>query len=385
MRIYLRISIAVLGLVVIVGTVGTVKGLQIGRMVAHGEAFAPPPQPVTVAPVNRTTWESTLKAVGSLDAVQGVMVTAELSGKVGQIHLSPGDFVEAGQLLLQQDVSVETAQLRAAESDAALARKNLERARKLVKEKVIPRADFDQRKSRFDQAAAQVDLIRATIAKKTIRAPFAGRLGIRRVNLGEVLESGQPIVSLQSLDPIYVDFQLPQQEVGRLTAGLAVRVQIEALGDLALEGRVTAVNPEVDRRSRNVTVQATLANPDERLRPGMYATVTVVLPEEREVLTIPATAVSYAPYSDSVFVVEAAENGEAGDRKRKVLPHQKVVRQQFVQLGEQRGDFIAVHKGLEAGQAVVSTGVFKLRNGQPVVIDNQLAPDFEAAPTPEDA
>jgi membrane fusion protein (multidrug efflux system) len=376
---YLRISIVIFGLVIIVGAIGTVKGLQIGRMVAHGEAFTPPPQVITVAPVNHTTWESTLKAVGSLEAVQGVMVTAELSGKVDRIDLTPGDFVQAGQLLLQQDVSVETAQLRAAESDATLARKNLERARQLVGQQVIPRADFDARKSRYDRAAAQVDLIRATIAKKTIRAPFAGRLGIRRVNLGEVLESGQAIVSLQSLDPIYVNFQLPQQEVGRLEAGLEVRVLIEALGDLAMEGRVTAVNPEVDSRSRNITVQATLSNPDERLRPGMFATVEVVLPEEREVLTVPATAVSYAPYSDSVFVVETGEEGAAGD------DNQRVLRQQFVQLGEQRGDFIAVKKGLAAGQTVVSTGVFKLRNGQPVVIDNHLAPDFENAPTPADA
>jgi membrane fusion protein (multidrug efflux system) len=370
-----------MGLVVVVAAIGTVKGLQIGRMVAHGEAFAPPPQAVTIAPVNQTMWEFTLKAVGSLEAVQGVMVTAELSGKVDRIDLTPGNFVQAGQLLLQQDISVETAQLRAAKSDAVLARKNLARARELVDQQVIPRADFDERKSQFDRAAAQVDLIRATIAKKTIRAPFAGRLGIRQVNLGEVLDTGQSIVSLQSLDPIYVNFQLPQQEVGRLTKGLRVRVQIEALGELAMEGRVTAVNPEVDSRSRNITVQATLSNPDERLRPGMFATVAVVLPENREILTIPTTAVSYAPYSDSVFVVETAEadSGAASDQ------HQKVLRQQFVQLGEQRGDFVVVRKGLAAGQTVVSTGVFKLRNGQPVVVDNQLAPDFEAAPTPADA
>jgi membrane fusion protein (multidrug efflux system) len=385
MRTYTRISIAIIGLVVVVGAIGAIKGLQIGRMVAHGEAFAPPPQAITVAPVNRTTWESTLKAVGSLEAVQGVMVTAELSGKVHRIDLAPGGSVQAGQLLLQQDISVETAQLRAAESEAALALKNLERARKLVDQQVIPRADFDDRKSRFDQAAAQVDLIRATIAKKTIRAPFAGRLGIRQVNLGEVLDSGQPIVSLQSLDPIYVNFQLPQQEVGRLAAGLKVRVRIEALGDLAMAGEVTAVNPEVDSRSRNITVQAILANPDERLRPGMFATVEVVLPHETEVLTIPATAVSYAPYSDSVFVVETAETVAAGPQGAAGGQSQKVLRQQFVQLGEQRGDFIAVHKGLEAGQSVASTGVFKLRNGQPVVIDNQLAPVFEVAPTPADA
>jgi membrane fusion protein, multidrug efflux system len=330
-----------------------------------------------VAPVNASRWETTLNAVGSLEAVQGVMVTAEMPGKIVHLELQSGAQVVAGQLLVQQDISVETAQLRSAESDAALALKNLERARKLVAQQVIPRATFDERKSRHERAAAQVALIRATIAKKTIRAPFSGRLGIRQANLGEVLESGQPIVSLQALDPIYVNFQLPQQEVGKLAPGLKVRVGIEALEDVVVEGKVTALNPEVDSRSRNITIQATLANPHERLRPGMFATVALILPAQQEVLTIPATAVSYAPYSDSVFVVES--DGQAAESDNKVL------RQQFVQLGQQRGDFVVVAQGLEAGQTVVSTGVFKLRNGQSVAIDNQLAPTFETAPTPEDA
>jgi membrane fusion protein, multidrug efflux system len=377
MKMITRVFITIAGLLILVGAIGAVKGLQIGRMVAHGKAFAPPPQTVTVAPVNASRWETTLNAVGSLEAVQGVMVTAEMPGKIVHLELQSGAQVVAGQLLVQQDISVETAQLRSAESDAALALKNLERARKLVAQQVIPRATFDERKSRHERAAAQVALIRATIAKKTIRAPFSGRLGIRQANLGEVLESGQPIVSLQALDPIYVNFQLPQQEVGKLAPGLKVRVGIEALEDVVVEGKVTALNPEVDSRSRNITIQATLANPHERLRPGMFATVALILPAQQEVLTIPATAVSYAPYSDSVFVVES--DGQAAESDNKVL------RQQFVQLGQQRGDFVVVAQGLEAGQTVVSTGVFKLRNGQSVAIDNQLAPTFETAPTPEDA
>ncbi|MDJ0784418.1 MAG: efflux RND transporter periplasmic adaptor subunit [Desulfosarcinaceae bacterium] len=379
MKLFTRIALTLLGLIVVLGAIGAVKGLQIGRMVAHSEAFAPPPQAVTVAAVNTTTWESTLQAVGSLTAVQGVMVTAELAGQVERIAFEPGARVSAGDLLIQQDIAVETAQLRSAESDADLALKNLERARKLVEEQVIPRADFDERQSRYDRAVAQVDLIRATIANKTIRAPFEGRLGIRHVNLGEVLESGQPIVSLQSLDPIYVDFQLPQQQVGRLRPGLTVRVSVEAIEEQAFEGRVTAINPEVDSRSRNITVQATIANPDERLRPGMFATVDLILPEQQSVLIIPATAVAYAPYSDSVFVVESGESGTEGDAAAMVL------RQQFVRLGEQRGDFVAVLQGLEAGEQVVSTGVFKLRNGQNVVVDNRLAPTFESAPQPDNA
>jgi membrane fusion protein (multidrug efflux system) len=377
MKMITRVFITITGLLILVGAIGAVKGLQIGRMVAHGKAFAPPPQTVTVAPVNASRWETTLNAVGSLEAVQGVMMTAEMPGKIVHLELQSGAQVMAGQLLVQQDISVETAQLRSAQSDAALALKNLERARKLVAQQVIPRATFDERKSRHERAAAQVALIRATIAKKTIRAPFSGRLGIRQANLGEVLESGQPIVSLHALDPIYVNFQLPQQEVGKLAPGLKVRVGIEALEDVVVEGVVTALNPEVDGRSRNITVQATLANPHERLRPGMFATVALILPAQQEVLTIPATAVSYAPYSDSVFVVES--DGQAAESDKKVL------RQQFVQLGQQLGDFVVVAQGLEAGQTVVSTGVFKLRNGQSVAIDNQLAPTFETAPTPEDA
>ena len=377
MKTTARVFIAIAGLVILVGAIGAVKGLQIGRMVAHGKAFAPPPQTVTVASVTATRWETTLNAVGSLEAVQGVVVTAELPGKIVRLELESGAQVKAGQLLVQQDISVEAAQLRSAQSDAALSLKNLERARELVAQQVIPRATFDERNSRHERAVAQVALIQATIAKKTIRAPFSGRLGIRQANLGEVLDSGQPIISLQSLDPIYVNFQLPQQEVGKLSPGLKVRVGIESLEGDIMEGVVTAMNPEVDSRSRNITIQATLDNPDERLRPGMFATVALILPDQREVLTIPATAVAYAPYSDSVFVVESGGQAVASD--------QKVLRQQFVQLGEQRGDFVVVAQGLEAGQTVVSAGVFKLRNGQSVAIDNQLAPAFEAEPKPENA
>lgn len=377
MKMSSRIFLTIAGLLILIGSIGAVKGLQIGRMVAHGKAFAPPPQIVTVAPVDATRWETTLNAVGSLEAVQGIMLTAELPGKIVQIDIESGARATAGRLLIQQDISVEAAQLRSAESEAALALKNLERARKLVAQQVIPRASFDERKSRHERAAAQVALIQATIAKKTIRAPFSGRLGIRQVNLGEVVGSGRPIVSLQSLDPIYVNFQLPQQEVGKLALGLKVRVGIEAMENTVIEGVVTALNPKVDSRSRNITVQATLVNPGDRLRPGMFATVALLLPDQKEVLTIPATAVSYAPYSDSVFVVESAGDVDGSPKK--------VLRQQFVQLGEQRGDFVAVAQGLEAGQTVVSTGVFKLRNGQDVAVDNQLAPTFEQMPAPEDA
>ena len=371
MKMFTRVLLAVVGLLVVVGALATIKGLQIGRMVAHSKSFVPPPQTVTTAQVGRMEWETALSAVGSTASVQGVMITAELTGKVTRIAFEAGAFVEAGQLLVQQDIAAEQAQLRAAESEAALTRKNLNRTQELHGEEVLPLATLDDSKARYEQAVAQVDAIRATIAKKTILAPFAGRLGLRQVNLGEFLDAGQAIVSLQTLNPIFVNFQLPQRELTRLKRGLDVRIQPDSPDSQPITGTITAMNPEVDPATRNILVQATVANPGETLHPGMFANVTVVLPAKREVLTIPATAVFHAPYSDSVFLVEK------GDGQGLVL------RQQFVQLGDKRGDFIAVRQGLEEGQTVVSTGVFKLRNGQAVVIDNTNTPAFELSPRPE--
>ncbi len=374
MKMSIRIFIATVGVLLVLVGLGAIKGLQISRMIAHGKAFIPPAQTVTAAEVESTEWEQTLTAVGSLEAVQGVMVTAELPGKVSHIAFDAGAWVAKGKLLVQQDVSEEKARLRAARSRVTLARKNLERARTLHLEKVIPDSDLDDRQAAYEQAAADADNIRAIIEKKTIRAPFTGRLGIRQINLGEVLESGQDIVSLQSMDPIYANFQLPQQELAKVKPGMPVRVRVDGAVDVDLEGIISAVNPEVDGATRNIVVQATLANADERLRPGMYATIAVVMPAKQSVLTIPATAVLFAPYSDSVFVVEP--------KPQDTNENQLVLRQQFVQLGRRQGDFIAVQNGLEAGQTVVSTGVFKLRNGMPVVVDNALAPTFELTPRP---
>ena len=374
MKTPIRILMAIVGVLLVLGALGTVKGLQIGRMIAHGKAFLPPSQTVTASKVDTAAWEATLSAVGSLEAAQGVTVTAELSGKVTQIAFEPGALVSAGQLLLQQDISEEKARLRAADSKALLAKKNLERAQALHRQNVIPNADLDESKARFEQAAAEGANIRAIIEKKTIRAPFSGRLGIRLVNLGEVLEAGQGIVSLQALDPIFVNFQLPQHELTKLKQGLVVRAAVDRPDGNTVEGTITALNPEIDRSTRSIRVQATFDNANERLRPGMYVSVAVILPDESPVLTIPATAVVHAPYGDSVFVIES--QNDAAD------PNQQSLRQQFVQLGEMRGDYIAVQRGLEAGQTIVSTGVFKLRNGQSVVVDNALAPDFELMPQP---
>jgi membrane fusion protein (multidrug efflux system) len=371
-----RIILASAALLLLVALLGGIKFLQIRRMIDAGAQFVPPPETVTTARVQPDSWESSLTAVGSLTAVQGVTVAAELPGKVARIVFEAGAPARKGELLLQQDTSSEQAQLPGAEATVTLAKRNLERARELLAQRVISAAEFDSAEADYKLAVAAADNIRAAIGKKTIRAPFSGRLGIRLVNLGQILKEGDAIVSLQSLDPIYADFTLPQQELARIGAGVAVRVTSDALPGATVEGKVTAINPEVDAATRNVRVQATVANPAERLRPGMFVNVAVVLPERREVLAIPATAVLYAPYSDTVFVVEEKKDEQTGTVG-------KVLRQQIVRLGEKRGDFVAVTSGLKAGQEVVSTGVFKLRNGQAVVVDNTLAPEFQLAPRPE--
>jgi membrane fusion protein (multidrug efflux system) len=305
------------------------------------------------------------------------MVSAELAGKVVNIAFEPGTMVKAGDLLVQQDISAETAQLRSAEATVALTKITLERARKLLAQKTSSQAEYDNADAQYKQALGQADNIRALIAKKTIRAPFTGELGIRMVNLGQILSAGDAIVSLQALDPIFVNFSLPQQQLARIKTGLTLRVKTDALPGQIVEGTITAINPEVEKATRNIVVQATVKNTQQRLRPGMFATATVVLPEQQTVLAIPVTAVLNAPYSDSVFIVE-------DDKNEKNSPPARVVRQQFVRLGERRGDFVAVISGLKQGETVVSTGAFKLRNGQSVTIDNTLAPEFKIAPTPKD-
>jgi membrane fusion protein (multidrug efflux system) len=373
-----RIIITLIGIIVLIGGLAGIKYLQIEKMSASGKNFMPRPEIVTTAIVKNDSWDSFLTAVGSLEAVQGVVVTAELKGKVVHIAFEPGSMVKAGDLLVQQDTSVESAQLRAAEAEVALAKINFERTKKLVANKTVSQSDFDNADAQYKQAVAQADNIRAVIGKKTIRAPFAGRLGIRQVNLGQTLNEGDEIVSLQSLDPIYVNFLLPQQRLAQVHSGLAIRLTTDAFPEQVISGKITAINPQVDAATRNIRIQATVENPAELLRPGMYVNVSVVFPDRIEVLTIPATSVLYAPYGDSVFVVEKKKN----DTNE---PSGLVLNQKFVRLGESRGDYVSVMSGLKQGETVVSTGVFKLRNGQAVVIDNTLSPEFKQMPKPADA
>ena len=373
-----KIFLTLLGLIILVGGIAGIKALQIKKMIDQGKKMVFPPEVVTVAVAQKSSWESTLSSVGSLVAVQGVTVSAEIAGKVVTISFEPGARVNTGDLLVKEDTATEEAQLRSAEAQVVLAQNNFNRINQLLARNAISRSEFDTVDAQLKANKAQADSIRTTIAKKTIRAPFSGRLGIRLINLGEILKEGTPIVSLQTMYPIFANFQLPQHQLGRIKTDYRVRVTSDALPGESIEGKITAINPQVDSTTRNISIQATLENGQEHLRPGMFVDVQVVLPAENEVLAIPSTSVLYAPYSDSVFVVETKKDEKTGKEG-------KAVRQQFVRLGEKRGDFISVLSGLKAGDAVVTTGVFKLRNGQSVVVDNRLAPEFKLAPKPADS
>jgi len=359
------------GLFLITASLAATKSLQIETLIQHGKHFIPPPATVTVAEVKTELWPQELDAVGTLTAVQGVTIAAELPGKVTEIAFQAGASVRKGDLLIRQDTSVEEAQLPGALAAAELARINRDRADRMFADKIISQADHDTAVANYSQALAAADSIRATIGKKTLRAPFSGRLGVRQVNLGQLLGQGDAIVTLQALDPIFVDFSLPQQRLAQVRAGLPVQVTCDALPGRTVRGSVTAINPLVDADTRNLRIEATVGNRDEQLRPGMFVNVALSRQESRPVRAIPATAVLYAPYSDSVFVLDPGPDGKG-----------MVLRQQLVTLGDRRGDLVAVAKGLEPGERVVSTGVFKLRNGMPVVVDNQSAPAFQQSPTP---
>jgi membrane fusion protein (multidrug efflux system) len=367
-----RLLLTLGALAVLIGVLAAIKTLQIGAMIDQGKKFVQPPQTETAAQVRVVSWETALTAVGTLSAVQGVTVAAELPGKVVEITFAAGASVTKGDLLLRQDTSSEEAQLPGALAQVELSRANRERYEQLFAKRLVAQVERDSAVASAELALAQADTIRAAIAKKTVRAPFSGRLGIRQVNLGQILREGDPIVTLQALDPIYVDFTLPQQQLPLVRPGLAVQVTTDALAGSSWTGRITAVNPLVDAETRHVRVQATAANGGEKLRPGMFVSVAVGLPARQAVLVVPLTAVLYAPYGDSVFVIEDAADGNG-----------KVLRHQFVRLGPKRGDFVAVESGIKEGETVVTTGVFKLRNGQSVVVDNTLAPEFQKAPKPE--
>ncbi len=361
----------------IVAILGFIKFQQIQAAIAAGKSFSMPPEAVTSVVATQDQWQGTIQAVGSVEPVQGVTLSADLPGVVSRIAFQSGANVAAGQTLVVLDSRQERAQLASAEASLALARANLDRGTKLLGNQVIAQADFDQTEALFRQAEAHVNEIQATIQRKTIRAPFSGVAGIRQVNLGQYVNSGTPIVPLQARNPIYVNFAVPQQSVASLHNGAVVKAHLDDGKVEIASGKITAINPVVDSDTRNVQVQATFQNAKGALRPGMYVTVQVVLGEAAPVVALPVTAVNYAPYGNSVFIIEDVK-GPDGKSYRGV-------RQQFVKLGAARGDQVAIVDGVKPGQEVATSGVFKLRSGAAVKVDNKNVPGNSPDPKPEDS
>ena len=375
-----RMFLMLLAVAVFVTAIGAVKYNQVKKAIAQHSSFQPPPEAVTTVVVRQEEWPATLAEIGTVAAVHGVTVAADLPGIVDQIHFESGKMVREGAVLVQLDTREEHAQLAAAEAQQKLSRVNFDRVSGLLEKGVISQADYDKAAAENTQGGAKVGEIRATIARKTIRAPFSGILGIRQVNLGQYLAGGAPIVPLQSLDPIYVNFSVPQQEVARVSVGGTVRVTASGTNGsspAAFTGRITALDSVVNEATRNFQVQATFSNPEGKLKPGMFVDTQVQLPASATVISLPASAINYAPYGDSVFIV-AELKGPDGKAYRGV-------RQQIVKLGAARGDQIAVLSGLKPGEEVVTSGVFKLRNGAAVQVNNKTQPGNNPAPKPEDS
>jgi membrane fusion protein (multidrug efflux system) len=363
----------VIFIAVVAGLAG-LKVMQIKKAIAMGESFAPPPSSVSTVVVQPEDWQPVLSAVGSLKAVHGVTVSTDMAGIISKIEFESGTAVKKGDLLVQMDTDQEEAQIRASEARLDLAKTDLERKRDLLAKKAIAASDFDTAESELRKAKASVEEMTAMTARKRIVAPFDGVIGIRQVNLGQFVNPGAAIAPLQSLDPIYAEFAVPQQHIGKVQPGKKIRVT--AVGwEKPIEGEITAVDSQVDESTRNIMVQGTLKNPDHKLRPGMYISVEVLLPEKQKVLALPASAIAYAPYGDSVYVVT--------DGELKGKP-QKVVEQRFVKLGATRGDRVAVESGIKAGDEIVSNGTFRLRPGAPVNINNTVQPGNELQPKPTD-
>ena len=372
-----KVLLAVFIVLLVVGGLAGVKALQIKKLIASGKSFAPPPECVSAAVAREDKWQDTLTAIGSITAVQGVIVTPDIPGIAREIAFESGAVVTNGALLVRLDTSSEEAQLRALEAQEELGRLNLARERNLRTQNMVSQSELDTAEATLKQSQGNADAIRAAIQKKTIRAPFGGRLGIRLINLGQYLDTGKPIVSLQSLTPVYAEFSLPQQELARLKTGMKVLVTTDAYPGRQFDGTLTAINPDLDQQTRSVGLQATFDNPEQLLRPGMFARVEVLLPEEQSVLVIPATSVLSAPYGDSVYVIEPKPGKEDGKPEL-------AVRQQFIRTGRVRGDFVSVESGLKPGDRIVSAGIFKLRNGMSVIESNDLTPQSSAAPRPLD-
>jgi membrane fusion protein, multidrug efflux system len=372
-RMILMLSVTL----VLLTALGFVKYRQVETAVHAAAGFQPPPEAVTSVVAKRELWPATMSVIGTMEAVQGVTVSADLPGIVDKIAFESGQTVHKGDVIIELDTRQERAQLAALEAQRDLAKITYGRTEQLVKEGVISKADYDQATAQQRQTEANVAEIKATIERKTIRAPFTGVLGIRKVNLGQYLAAGNPVVPLQALNPIYVNFGVPQQAANQVQVGRNLHVTSQDLAGMSFTGRVSALDSVVDETTRNLQVQATLPNPQSKLKPGMFVQVELGYGKNREAVTLPASAIAYAPYGDSVFIIT-----DLKDPKGQTY---RGVRQQFVKVDGSRGDQVAVVSGVNPGDEVVTSGVFKLRNGAAVKVNNKVQPGDNPAPNPQDS
>lgn len=365
----------VLTVVISLAVLGAIFGLkyrQVRAAMAAAAARKPAPVTVTSAPAVQEKWRTTLRAVGALESFRGVTIRSEIEGRLVNVNFESGARVKAGDVLVEMDTATETAQLRSNEASARLAQLNLERARELRQNNTNTRADLDTAEAVAEQTLAAIESTKATLAKKRIVAPFDGRVGLRQVNPGQFLNKADAVVTLESTNPIYADFTLPQQDVTQVTPGLPVKVSVDAFPGRAFAGVIEATDPRVSTTTRSVRIRALLKNEDEALRPGMFARIEVELPDETTVIVLPSTAIVYSPYGDSVYVV-AKDKGAA------------VAQQRFVQVGPKRGDQVALLKGVEPGEEIVTAGQGKLRPGMPLQVNNTVVPANSPAPKPADS
>ena len=371
-----RMIVMLVVMVAFIAGLAFIKFQQFQAMAQQFAAMQPPPDAVTTIVAQREEWPATLSAIGTVAAVQGVTVSADLPGIVDRIAFESGTSVKQGDILVQLDTRQEQAQLAAAQAEFELSGLTYERMKRLVEHDAVSRSEFDTAAATQKQAEAKIHEIRATIERKTIHAPFSGVLGIRQVNLGQYMTGGDAVVALQSLNPIYINFGVPQQEASQARLGRSVRITASDLSDVAFDGRISAVDSVVNEATRNIRVQATLANPGGKLRPGMFVQTQILLGTSRTVVALPGSAISYAPYGDSVFVVTDLKD-----------PHGQTyrgVRQQFVKVEGSRGDQVGIASGVKPGDEVVTSGAFKLRNAAAVFVNNKVRPGNNPAPNPED-
>jgi membrane fusion protein (multidrug efflux system) len=372
-----RLIFMLVVLAAVLGGLGFIKYRQVETAIATGASFAPPPTAVTTVVAKRETWPTTLEVIGTAAAIQGVTVSADLPGTVDKIHFESGQSVKEGDILVELDIRQERAQLANIEAQRDLARIQYGRSEELLKAGVISKSEYDNASSQQKATEAQVGEIKAAIARKTIHAPFSGILGIRQISLGQYLAAGQSIVSLQALNPIYVNFGVPQQDTPKMSIGRSLQVTSTDLPGVIFNGKITALDSVINEQTRNIQVQATFHNQAGKLRPGMYVQVELPLGKPRDIIPLPASAINYAPYGDSVYVVT-----DMKDQKGNAY---RGVKQQVVKIEGSRGDQVAIVSGINPGDEVVSSGVFRLRNAAPVQVNNTVQPGDNPNPKPDES